>query len=170
MLLDNCTPIVVLHLLDVPSRKRQRPCTIPVVNKSEMTLMKCHWMQKFCRITSWLLAVAIIVLSLVPPSYRPTTDASQSVEHFAIFLGIGFAAGFGYPGRPFVLAASLMVFCGAIEFVQLWVPGRHARLNDFIVDIAAALIGLSVTFVVMRLARQVTGPTAGMPATRHPNT
>ena len=174
MLLDNCTAIVVLHLLEltVPSRARQRPCIIVVVNKSEMTLMKRHWMQKICRITAWLLAIAIIVLSLVPPSYRPTTDASHSVEHFAIFLGIGFAAGFGYPGRPFVLAAWLMVFCGAIEVTQLWVPGRHARLNDLIVDIAAALIGLSVTFVVMRLstARQVTGPAAEMAATRHPNT
>ena len=98
---------------------------------------------------SWLLAVAIVVLSLVPPSYRPTTDAAPSVEHFAIFLANGFAVGFGYPDRPFVLAISLVMFCGAIELSQLWIPGRHARLNDFIVDLAAALIGLGVSSVAL---------------------
>jgi VanZ family protein len=137
-----------------------------------MTFMKRHWMQKVCQVTSWLLATAIVVLSFVPPSYRPTTDASQSVEHFAIFLGNGFAIGFGYPDRPFAIALATAMFCGAIEVTQLWVPGRHARLNDFIVDAAAALIGLSVTLVVMKLntARQATGRVAGLPATRHPNT
>ena len=116
-------------------------------------------MQKVCQITSWLLAAAIVVLSVVPPSYRPTTDPSQSVEHFAIFLGNGFAIGFGYPNRPIAIAIAAAIFCGAIEVTQLWVPGRHARLNDFIVDVAGTLIGLSVTFVAMRLstARQVTG-------------
>jgi VanZ family protein len=109
-------------------------------------------MQRIIQVMSWSIAIAIVVLSLIPPSYRPITDASQNVEHFTILLGNGVAFGLGYPDRPFVLAISLVIFCGAVELLQLWVPGRHARLNDFIVDVAAALVGLSVTSIATRLS------------------
>jgi VanZ family protein len=112
-----------------------------------------RWLQKICRASAWLLALAIVVLSLVPPSYRPTTEASHNIEHLAIFLTTGFAFFVAYPDRPFALAAGLVIFCGAIELSQRWVPGRHARLSDFIVDAAATCIGVGVTCVAARLGK-----------------
>jgi hypothetical protein len=53
-------------------------------------------------------------------------------------------------GRPFVLgyelnlgllATLLVSFSGAVEIAQLFVPGRHARLSDFIVDALAITVG-----------------------------
>jgi VanZ family protein len=38
-------------------------------------------------------------------------------------------------------------FCGAIEIVQLLVPGRHSRLSDFIVDALGAVTGVAAAFV-----------------------
>ena len=40
---------------------------------------------------------------------------------------------------------------GAIEIAQLWVPGRHARLIDFLVDTTAACIGIGLVRVVIWL-------------------
>ena len=111
-----------------------------------------NYVQKVWQVAAWLLAIAIVVLSLVPPSHRPITDASHNVEHFAIFWAIGFAFGAGYPGRPLLLAIALTISCGAIEIAQQWVPGRHARVSDFIVDAAAGLIGLGIAYIATRVS------------------
>jgi VanZ family protein len=36
----------------------------------------------------------------------------------------------------------LVIFAGTVEIAQLFVPGRHARLSDFIVDALAISAGL----------------------------
>jgi VanZ family protein len=109
-------------------------------------------LQQICRVLAWLLALAIVVLSLVPPSYRPITEASHNLEHLAIFLTNCFAFAVAYPEKPFALTIGLVIFCGAIELAQWWVPGRHMRLSDFIVDAAAACIGLGVASVAVRFS------------------
>jgi VanZ like family len=108
-------------------------------------------MRRIFQIAGWLLASAITILSLVPPQYRLVTAASHNLEHLAIFLFTGTAFGAGYPHRPWAVAIGLASFSGAIEIVQLWTPGRHARLIDFLVDATAALIGVSLIRVVVRL-------------------
>jgi VanZ family protein len=97
---------------------------------------------KTARIAAWLLTAAIVILSLVPPSLRPETSAPHSVEHFTIYAAAGFAFGLGYKRRHDLLAVLLVIFSGSIEIAQLFVPGRHARLSDFIIDAIAACMGL----------------------------
>jgi len=107
------------------------------------------------RIASWLLTIAIVVLSLVPASLRPETDVPHNLEHFAIFVASGIAFGIGYSRRPGLVALWLVIFAGAVELAQLAIPGRHARLSDFIVDALAACIGLAMaSFVAERSLAQ----------------
>ena len=91
---------------------------------------------------AWILIVAILLLSLVPPMLRPNTDIPHNVEHFTIFLLTGFAFGIGYPRRYLLQSIALVVFALSIEISQLWALGRHARLSDFVVDALAACIGI----------------------------
>src|SRR5262249_58812415 len=88
-----------------------------------------------------------------------------------IFLATGMAFGFGYPDRfrlPTIIAQP--TFAAAIEVAQIWAPGRHARMSDFLVDAAASClgVGLSYAFVrpkaaVMRRERQGNGsPSTGV--------
>jgi VanZ family protein len=81
------------------------------------------------------------VLSLVPPNFRPETPLPHTAEHFVIFAAAGGAFGIGYSNRRRFTIACLVIFAGAIELAQLTVPGRHARLNDFVVDAIALVIG-----------------------------
>jgi VanZ family protein len=96
------------------------------------------------RVTAWILAATIVVLSIVPPALRPETGAPHSLEHFVIYCLTCAAFARGYNLRRDLLAVLLVIFAGAIEVAQLFVPGRHARLSDFIVDALAGLVGLAL--------------------------
>ena len=97
---------------------------------------------KLLRAIAWLLIVVICLLSLLLPSQRPVTGAPHNFEHLAIFMLTGLAFGLGYRLRHLTQAAGLIAFAGAIEIAQYWVPGRHARTSDFIVDAASACAGV----------------------------
>ena len=99
---------------------------------------------RIARFTTWALAALIVFLSVVPPDLRPETPAPHALEHIAIFAALGFAAGIGYHRRPMAVAIALATFAAFVEVVQLFVPGRHARLSDFAIDALAAIIGLIV--------------------------
>lgn len=86
--------------------------------------------------TAWVCLAAVVVFSLGAPSLRPMTVLTHSLEHAAIFLLAGLAFGLGYPGRGARVIAALVLFAGAIEIAQLYAPGRHARLGDFIIMLA----------------------------------
>src|SRR6516164_4567952 len=113
-----------------------------------------HHMQRIFQATAWLLAGTIVVLSLGPPSVRPVTGAAHDLEHLLIFLATGIAFGLGYPSRVWLLTIALPIFAAAIEVAQNWVPGRHARMSDFLVDAAASCLGggLSYAFLKLRAA------------------
>jgi VanZ family protein len=100
------------------------------------------------RIGAWLLTVAIVVLSLVPAWLRPNTDMPHNFEHLSIFFATGVAFGIGYSRRPYLVVVMLVVFAGAVEFAQIVVPSRHARLGDFVVDALAACVGASVSAIL----------------------
>src|SRR5258708_33631261 len=91
------------------------------------------------RIMAWLLALAILVLSVVPAKWRPETGIPHDVEHFGIFVATGFAFGLGYVRTyaAIAIAIAMAVFAGAIETAQLFVPGRHALLMDFFLNTLA---------------------------------
>jgi VanZ family protein len=100
--------------------------------------------RKLCLVAAWASASAIVVLTVVPPSLRPTTDAPHDVEHAAAFLIVGILFGLAYDGRERILSVGAVVFCAIVEVLQLYVPGRHARWIDFVVDAVAALVGVFV--------------------------
>jgi hypothetical protein len=42
--------------------------------------------QKFIRATAWFILIAIVFLTVVPPTLRPTTPLPHKIEHFAAFF------------------------------------------------------------------------------------
>ena len=108
-------------------------------------------MRRLFQIAAWLLLSVITLLSLAPASLRPVTAAPPNIEHIAIFLLTGFAFGTGYPYRYLFQSIALIGFAGLIEIAQLWVPGRHARLSDFITDASAVCAGIGLAWLIERL-------------------
>lgn len=103
---------------------------------------------RISRLSAWLLAAAIVILSIVPPQLRPETNLPHNVEHFGIFFATGAMFTFGYSQQMLKLAALLIGFAGLVEIAQIFVPGRHARLCDFIVDASAVTIGIAIVSLI----------------------
>jgi VanZ family protein len=99
-----------------------------------------------------MLIGAIVILSLVPPSLRPVTEAPHDLEHFAIFALCGYAFGLGYRSHHLVRAVALVTFAGAIEVLQFTAPGRHARMLDFVIDAIASCAGVLIGWVTLKVA------------------
>ena len=102
------------------------------------------------RVSAWLLASASIVLTVVPPGSRPLTGLPHTIEHFFFFLLCGLAFAAGYPRRELPLATIAVAFAASLETLQVWIPGRHARLSDFLVDACAMLAGIAIASLLRR--------------------
>jgi VanZ family protein len=96
------------------------------------------------RINAWLLAAAVTFVTLSPPRYRPASNLGHDFEHLLAFVLVGLAFGFAYPRHRLLAAPTAVVAIGVIEALQLLIPGRHARLEDFLVNALAACAGLAV--------------------------
>ena len=105
------------------------------------------------RVLAWALIGTILFLSLSPPAMRPVTGAPSNVEHLAMFGLSGLAFGLGYRFSHRLQATGLIAFCGAVEILQMFVPGRHARLTDFVIDAAASCVGVFIGWLLLRRAQ-----------------
>lgn len=114
-------------------------------------------MSSAIRAAAWLLTLAIVVLSLVPPQLRPTPDLSHNWQHFDVFLITGLAFGLGYDRRYITLPIGLAIFSGAIEIAQIFIPGRHSRFSDFLLDTAGLWIGLCAAWATPTWTRRWLG-------------
>jgi VanZ family protein len=101
-------------------------------------------MSIFVRAFAWLLAAAVTFATLGPPSLRPHSDLSQDGEHALAFILVGLAFGLAYRQRRLPVAAIAVILIGLLELMQFWAPGRHARLEDFVVDAATACVGFAL--------------------------
>jgi VanZ family protein len=99
-------------------------------------------MRRIVQAAGWILLFAIVVISLGPPELRPDTSLPHDLEHAAMFLLAGFLIGLGYANGFVAWFLGLSAFALAIEIIQLWVPGRHARVSDFTIDVFAMTVGL----------------------------
>lgn len=116
-----------------------------------MTAFRSNYLG-FAQIVAWTLAAIIAVLSLTPPDLRPETGMPHNLEHALIYSATGIAFALGYDRRYGLLSIFLIIFAGAIETAQLFVPGRHARLGDFVVD-AVAVCAAPVAALLVRQLR-----------------
>ena len=94
----------------------------------------------------WVLLVAIAVLSFVPPSSRPDTGVPHSLEHLALFVPTGLAFALGYAPAT-CCSFRLIAYAAVVELGQIWVPGRHARLSDLIINVLGLCIGVGLVII-----------------------
>jgi len=98
------------------------------------------------RVVGWLLLALIILVTLSPASYRPVTRIGHNLEHFLIHLVLGVTFGIGYAREWWLVVLGLVGLTAAVEFGQLFVPGRHARLKDLVIDAGAVCLGVMIVW------------------------
>jgi VanZ family protein len=95
----------------------------------------------------------LVVLSVVPLAIRPTSPAPHNLEHFASFAVAGALQYTSYPARPVRWFLVALLFCGGLELLQIGIPGRHARVEDFVIDTVAACLGILGAYVIIGIKR-----------------
>ena len=99
-------------------------------------------MNAIFKLIAWLLAAAVTFATLGPAKLRPQSDFGHDGEHAFAFVLIGISFGLAYKRNRALTAIISIVAIGVLEILQLWAPGRHARLEDFVVNALAASGGL----------------------------
>jgi VanZ family protein len=100
-------------------------------------------MNLILRLFAWGLAAAIAFATLGPAQQRPHSNMGQNGEHALAFVLLGLAFGLAHTRNRLHTAIFVIAFTGLIEILQFLAPGRHARLEDFMVDALAASVGLA---------------------------
>ena len=114
------------------------------------------------RMFAWLLGAAVTFATLGPPLYRPHSNLGQDGEHSLAFFLVGAAFGIAYPRHRLQVTVVSIVVTAVLEFLQMLVPGRHARLEDFVVDACAAITGVAMVagldFAIALMRRATPNP------------
>jgi VanZ family protein len=110
---------------------------------------------RLTRAIAWLYAAALVFLTLGSPRYRFETALPHNVEHLVAFSISGLLFSIGYRSRLLALLAGLG-FVAALEVLQIWVAGRHARWIDFAMDALGFCFGVGVDLIVSRVRDQLT--------------
>jgi VanZ family protein len=85
------------------------------------------------------------------PARVQTADRTPAHDRaFLFFLLCGLAFAAGYPRRELALATIAVAFAASLEILQVWIPGRHARFSDFLVDACAMLAGIAIASLLRR--------------------
>lgn len=115
-------------------------------------------MRLICRVLAWLLLAAITFVTLGSPHLRPQTTLGHDSEHALAFVLLGAAFGLGYARRRLAIAVAAVPVIGLIEVLQFWAPGRHARLEDFVVNLLTFWAALAAAALAERILGSPTAP------------
>jgi VanZ family protein len=105
------------------------------------------------RAAAWLVFVAVVFVTLGSPQYRPTTELAHDVEHALAFAVLGLLFGLGYAGNRLTIVLGAVPVIGLLEILQLWMPGRHARLEDFVVNLVTFWVAFAAVCLALAVVR-----------------
>jgi VanZ family protein len=110
-------------------------------------------LQKMLKAASWVIILCLVIVTVVPADERPVTGLQHDIEHFLAFALAGLTFGFAYAQSVRVNLLSAFVFTLALELSQIPLATRDARLRDFMVDAAAACLGIVIAHFCRKLVK-----------------
>jgi VanZ family protein len=102
------------------------------------------------RVVAWLLLLAVAALTLVPRAWRPISGLGHGLEHFGAFLLLGGAFTLAYRRHAYSIGLIAVMLIAVLELIQVFIPGRHATLADFLLNALGAIAGIAIVSLVYR--------------------
>jgi len=99
---------------------------------------------------AWGLLFALLVASVVPEGVRPVVVPWHYVEHMLAFGMLGTTFAVAYRKQAVALIVGLTSFALIVELSQTILPTRHARWQDFVVNLVAVYAGLFVGRLLLK--------------------
>ena len=106
------------------------------------------------RLAAWTMLAATAILCLLPGDDMVRTGMNGRIEHFGFYTGVGAIVAAAYLHRlaPALIAGALIAYAGVLEIGQIWVPGRHSSIWDWLASSGGILLGV---FLAASLVRHV---------------
>jgi VanZ family protein len=107
-------------------------------------------LMRLARMAGFAGIAAITILSLVPGHMRPHTGFPGQAEHFAAYACTGFALSLAHLRlrERLMFWSGLATASGVFEILQIWIPGRGAKIQDAL----ASTLGLTAGLVLGAMA------------------
>ena len=87
----------------------------------------------------------VIPLLQINAAEAELAEPDADIEHHGLaFVLLGLAFGLAHTRNRLLTAGCVIAFTGLVEVLQFLAPGRHARMEDFVVDALAASLGLAI--------------------------
>jgi VanZ family protein len=105
------------------------------------------------RLATWLLAGAMLYLSLSPAPPKSIDIGWDKANHALGFVCLSLMSSLGWAGsraQGLSLWLMLLIFGGGIEIAQLFVPTRSAEWNDWLADALGIAIGAMLAHIALR--------------------
>ncbi|RWL44530.1 MAG: hypothetical protein EOR60_18100 [Mesorhizobium sp.] len=112
-------------------------------------------MTSVSRLAALALLALITFATLSPIQLRPYLG-DANVERALAYVLLGLALALGFPSRVTQTVLFICAVAGVLEFLQLFDPGRHARVVDAVLKAAAGVAGIVLgRFVMTWVSRAV---------------
>jgi VanZ family protein len=101
----------------------------------------------WAKVAAAFCVLVIVMGSLLPQAERISSGLPGKLEHFVAYSVTGLLLGLTISNRngPTLAAIGLACLAFLLEFLQQWSPGRHPRVSDAVVGVAAAMLGASLS-------------------------
>ena len=97
---------------------------------------------KLIVVGAWMLLAFIAYATISPIQARPTLLASANVERLGAFAVLGALFCLAYPRHMILVALIVLGSAVLLELAQLLTPDRHGRIQDAIVKMTGAALGI----------------------------
>lgn len=119
------------------------------VRQTAITLLQSRTTRTAALLGAGLLAISLLGLGTTSMAVNVVDEPWDKLLHFCTYAGLTALVALGFGGRrPWLTIGVVVTLACVDEGLQLYEPGRHADLDDLLVDIVAAI---SVTALSSRL-------------------
>ena len=106
------------------------------------------------RLAAWCAIVTLAVLSLSPSGYIQRTDLSGHAEHILAYFVAASLIGLSYRTNiSLLMCAALITFAALLEYLQQFIQGRTAQLEDFAYSCAGIFRGVALSLAINQALR-----------------
>lgn len=97
---------------------------------------------------AWLSILLVLLVTIVPIGFRPTTRFSPDIERFGVMAVVGALFAAGYPRRFWLIVLGLSLAAAGFELLQILAGGRHPAVHDVGFKVLGAVIGALLGYAV----------------------
>jgi hypothetical protein len=115
------------------------------------------------RWAAWLSILIVLLVTIVPIGFRPTTGFSPNIERFCVMAAVGGLFAAGYPRRFWLIVLALALAAAMFEPLQFMAAGRHPSLRDVAFKSLGATIGAAAGYAIASITGLIANATRAAP-------